>query len=78
MNNKRGVTVYLDEELEKRVNQRRAAGRRIRSFSSVTREALSRWLDGLEQEQRSELAVAAISSAPRSANNNAGGAPECA
>ncbi|WP_437301199.1 hypothetical protein [Sorangium sp. So ce426] len=74
---KRGVTVFLDDELENRVNQRRVAGKRIRSFSAVTREALSRGLDVLEQEQRNELAVAAISSAPRfSANNNAGGAPE--
>ncbi|WP_441289461.1 hypothetical protein ACSRUE_01475 [Sorangium sp. KYC3313] len=57
MNNRRGITVYLDEELEKRVNQRRAAGNRMRSFSAVTREALSRWLDVMEQEQRSEPVV---------------------
>jgi hypothetical protein len=89
---KRGVTVYLDDELEKRVNKRRVSGERIRSFSAVTREALFRWLDVLEQAQQSDPAVqrsnpsevhaakaVVISSAPHGhaiANNNAGGAPE--
>ncbi|WP_434048057.1 MULTISPECIES: hypothetical protein [Sorangium] len=48
---KRPVTVFLDNALEERVNARRIAGKRIRSFSDVTREALAKGLDLLEQCQ---------------------------
>jgi Arc/MetJ-type ribon-helix-helix transcriptional regulator len=47
---KRPVTVVLDDGIEQRITARRAAGKRIRSFSDVTREALSKGLDALDQE----------------------------
>ncbi|WP_438020702.1 hypothetical protein WMF18_17210 [Sorangium sp. So ce315] len=74
MSSKRPVSVFMGDELEQRLHARRIAGGRIRSFSDVAREAMEKGLDVIEREARSPTL-----GAPRySANNNAGGAPECA
>jgi predicted component of type VI protein secretion system len=50
---KRTRTVVVDDALEERVNTRRVAGKKIRSFSDVAREAMAKGLDVLEQERQS-------------------------
>jgi hypothetical protein len=71
----RSASVWLDDELERRINARRITpGGRIRSFSVVAREALIKGLDALDREGPSR--VAAISTHP--AFNAASDAPKCA
>lgn len=70
----RSASVWLDEELERRINTRRITpGGRIRSFSVVAREALIKGLDALEREGSR---VASISTHP--GFNATSDAPKCA
>jgi hypothetical protein len=70
----RSASVWLDDELERRINARRITpGGRIRSFSVVAREALIKGLDALDREGPR---VANISTHP--AFSAASDAPKCA
>jgi hypothetical protein len=57
----RPVTVYLDEEIEQRVNRHRipnTPGARIPSFSEVLRAAAKRGLDESERERAEDASAA--------------------
>lgn len=50
----RGVTVFMGDALERRVNGHRVDGGKIRSFSDVAREAMEKGLDVMDRERRSQ------------------------
>ena len=50
----RGVTVFMGDALQRRVNGHRVDVGKIRSFSDVAREAMEKGLDVMERERRGQ------------------------
>ncbi|KYF98456.1 hypothetical protein BE17_07650 [Sorangium cellulosum] len=66
MSSMRGVTVFMGDALERRVNGHRVNDGKIRSFSDVAREAMEKGLGVMERERRESAGAT-----PESVESNA-------